>query len=495
MANKDKQKRDNFDQYCPNGIDLVRVRRMMEIDMAVVEEIAEEHGFESVDEMNAYLERMTSLGKTLDWVPRTSLGRAEDLVYDAWESPNRRRRVKLAREALKISSDCADAYMVLAEDAARSDEEACELYRLGVEAGARALGTEIFSNLVGHFWGSLETRPYMRARAGLAQSLCQLGRHREAVEHYWAMLRLNPPDNQGIRYILAACLLVDLDDTESLVKLLREYDGDITAVWYYTWALVTFMYQGDSPRARRRLRSALKQNPYVAPYLLLVRSLPKKLPDYIGIGDESEAVVYCDDFAPAWYKTQGAIAWLRLVLSEKPKRRQRANNLSGIPEVFLKAFEGGKQPSKDKGSSQSKKGNVVNIYTFKVSLKDAPRIWRKIDIRGNQTLHQLHEAIFQAFERFDEHIYAFFLSNKPWDISTEYGLPDPESEAKNAKRTKIDSLGLQVKNRFLYLFDFEVEWWHSIELLSIKEEEHMGKPHRIVESKGEAPPQYPPSEE
>ncbi|MDY7019288.1 MAG: hypothetical protein SU899_04370 [Chloroflexota bacterium] len=96
---------------------------------------------------------------------------------------------------------------------------------------------------------------------------------------------------------------------------------------------------------------------------------------------------------------------------------------------------------------------------------------------------------------------SFYLANPVlavlfiWDSSTEYGLPDPESEAKNAKRTKIDSLGLQVKNRFLYLFDFEVEWWHSIELLSIKEEEHMGKPHRIVESKGEAPLQYPPSEE
>lgn len=91
---------------------------------------------------------------------------------------------------------------------------------------------------------------------------------------------------------------------------------------------------------------------------------------------------------------------------------------------------------------------MARIYAFKVSLKDAPRIWRKIEVRGDQTLHQLHKAIFNAFERFEEHLYAFFLSNKPWDSSTQYGLPDPESEARSAKRTKIDSLGLQVKRSF-----------------------------------------------
>jgi len=335
----------------------------------------------------------------------------------------------------------------------------------------------------------------MRARAGLAECLCRLGKHKEAVEHYWAMLRLNHNDNQGIRYLLAACFLVDLGDTESLWELLKEYEGDITAAWYYNWALVTFIYQGDSLEARRRLKRALKQNPYVVPYLLLERRLPKRLPEYMGIGDEKEAVVYCADFGKAWYKTKGAIAWLKSVLSEKQGKRQPIASPQGVPEVFLKAFEHGKEPSIDKGSSQNQRGNMSRIYTFKVSLKDAPRIWRKIEVRGDQTLHQLHKAIFNAFERFEEHLYAFFLSNKPWDSSTEYGLPDSESEAKNAKRAKIDSLGLRAKKSFLYLFDFGDEWWHSIELLGVKEEECMGKYPRIVESEGEAPPQYPPCDE
>ena len=52
------------------------------------------------------------------------------------------------------------------------------------------------------------------------------------------------------------------------------------------------------------------------------------------------------------------------------------------------------------------------IHRFKVSLRDNPDIWRIIDIKGNQMLSSLHKAIFKAFDRFEEHQYSFFLSNK-----------------------------------------------------------------------------------
>jgi tetratricopeptide repeat protein len=45
--------------------------------------------------------------------------------------------------------------------------------------------------------------PYMRARLGLAHSLWTAGRRDEAVQHLQDMLRLNPGDNQGVRYTLS----------------------------------------------------------------------------------------------------------------------------------------------------------------------------------------------------------------------------------------------------------------------------------------------------
>jgi hypothetical protein len=103
--------------------------------------------------------------------PRTPLEQAQQLIYEAWEAPSGRRRVQLAREALKLSPDRADAYVLLAEEAARSLEEARDLYEQGMQAGERSLGPRAFKDDVGHFWGILETRPYMRARAGLAACL------------------------------------------------------------------------------------------------------------------------------------------------------------------------------------------------------------------------------------------------------------------------------------------------------------------------------------
>ena len=50
----------------------------------------------------------------------------------------RRRRVDLARKGLSISHDCADAYVLPAEETARSLVEARILYEEGVKAGERA---------------------------------------------------------------------------------------------------------------------------------------------------------------------------------------------------------------------------------------------------------------------------------------------------------------------------------------------------------------------
>jgi hypothetical protein len=73
----------------------------------------------------------------------TPLGKAQALMYRAFEEPDEQRRVRLAREALAICPDCADAYVLLAEHTT-SRKEALRLYEQGVAAGERALGPEGF---------------------------------------------------------------------------------------------------------------------------------------------------------------------------------------------------------------------------------------------------------------------------------------------------------------------------------------------------------------
>jgi hypothetical protein len=133
------------------------------------------------------------------------LSQAQDLIYDAWEEPNRQKCLALARKALRISPYCADAYNLLAENC-KSLKERQSLYEQGVKTGRLALGELFFNKQAGHFWRLIETRPYMRALAGWSECLWQNRCRPEAIANYKELLRLNPNDNQGIRYILINCL-------------------------------------------------------------------------------------------------------------------------------------------------------------------------------------------------------------------------------------------------------------------------------------------------
>jgi tetratricopeptide (TPR) repeat protein len=249
----------------------------------------------------------------------TPLERAQEIMYQAFEEPDPARRVQLAGEALTVSPDCADAHLVLAENAP-TRKDALEQYRQAVAAGERALGEDFFRNQVGHFWGILESRPYMRAREGLAHALWTAGRRDEAIGHLHEMLRLNPGDNQGLRYTLAGWLLAEGRD-DDLERLLEQYQEG-SALWAYTRALLAFRRQGDTLEARQLLKTAKLRNKYVPAYLTGVKFPPAESPGYYSLGDESEALMVVENCLPGWRSTPGAVAWLRGTI--KPARKKRA---------------------------------------------------------------------------------------------------------------------------------------------------------------------------
>ena len=236
--------------------------------------------------------------------------RAEELIFQAWETPHPHHRAELAQQALELWGDCADGWVVLAETVAGSAREAFLCYAEGVAAGERALGEEAFTNDVGHFWGLLETRPYMRSRAGLADALAAMGETGEAIAHYRALLRLNPADNQGIRYRLLNTL-IDSDQDKDARELLQQFDQDIMAEWAYNRALLSFRQHGATQVSAADCQAAIERNRFVPAYLFGRRRVPKQLPDYMGLGDNNEAVCYAAACKQLWRKTPGAIEWLK----------------------------------------------------------------------------------------------------------------------------------------------------------------------------------------
>ena len=151
-----------------------------------------------------------------------------------------------------------------------------------------------------------------------------------------------------------------------------------------------------------------------------------------------------------------------------------------------------KKPSKlaDKVVRRAEKGGP-NLYTLEVILTGGPisdefvqanpKISRTIEIRGDQTLNDLHGVIIAAFDRDDDH---------------QYGFSIPESRGKSGgKEVKpealISSLDLRVGALLRYHFDFGDDWFHDVKVKTLGEPDAEEKYPKVIQSIGESPPQYP----
>jgi hypothetical protein len=163
---------------------------------------------------------------------------------------------------------------------------------------------------------------------------------------------------------------------------------------------------------------------------------------------------------------------------------------------------------------KTKKGEKValadkRLYTLEVFLiggpmtrkfvRKNPVVSRTIEIRGDQTLGDLHRAIFDAFDREEEHMYEFQIGGKgPYDPKARrYVLPmafegssGGPKPAGDATRTTISSVGLKVDEAFGYWFDFGDDWWHQINVIKVSEEAPRGRYPKVIKRVGASPPQY-----
>ena len=151
----------------------------------------------------------------------------------------------------------------------------------------------------------------------------------------------------------------------------------------------------------------------------------------------------------------------------------------------------------------------MNIYTLEVFIISGlvnekfasknPIMSRTLEIRGDQTLAELHKIIFKAFDRYDEHLYEFQVGGKGPDDpkARRYGLPAYQDEISDdfkfvgdVEQTAIDSLKLKKDETFGYWFDFGDDWWHQVNVIAIEKKTPKGRYPKITDRVGQSPPQY-----
>jgi hypothetical protein len=129
--------------------------------------------------------------------------------------------------------------------------------------------------------------------------------------------------------------------------------------------------------------------------------------------------------------------------------------------------------------------------------KKNPVVSRTIKMRGDQTLEELHHIIFDAFGRFDEHMYEFQFGRGPMDpkapryvLAHAFDMAEDNPPAGKVDQTTLDSLSLEVGRSFGYWFDFGDDWWHQINVEAIEDKVPTGTFPKVTKRVGKSPPQY-----
>ena len=148
---------------------------------------------------------------------------AEDYYFDALETNDLDKQDELLEKCLALNPDHLDAKILLIINDYPpyfAVEKLQELER----AEKRKLKKEDLYE-PGRMYGIFETRPYMRCLLYIAQSACDAGMYKIALKYYELILKLNPNDNMGVRYVIPGLYLY-YDKRKPLEQLIDFYQEE-----------------------------------------------------------------------------------------------------------------------------------------------------------------------------------------------------------------------------------------------------------------------------
>ncbi len=302
---KEKEK-DVFPKTLPSPYQSERMHR-------AIGRLMDQHDFKSSKEAEQFIQNQI-MGKSVEEIQALTVfeppEEAQELAYKAMEAENPDEALELADEALQLDPDCIDALMIKVEFTARSIPDVIDSLKKIIARAEQKLGRKYFEENKGHFWGLVETRPYMRAQEFLTTSLKAAGHLKEAIKQAEQMLELNPNDNQGIRDSLLGMYL-ETGNLKGARNLIKRYPNEIMATFLWGQVLERYL-SGEVEEAAKFYKKASSKNPHVFDYLIGRKKYPLKYEQYYyAPGDESEAIQCFKEIGPAWKKHPEAIKWLK----------------------------------------------------------------------------------------------------------------------------------------------------------------------------------------
>src|SRR3974377_1168243 len=102
---------------------------------------------------------------------------------------------------------------------------------------------------------------------------------------------------------------------------------------------------------------------------------------------------------------------------------------------------------------------VPEVYQFHIWIRQiSPMIWRRLLVRSDSSLGDLHDIIQITFGWSDTHLHRFHIHGRDYGINRVGGL----WFSHDARAARLDSFQFRLNERFLYEYDLRDSWQHQV---------------------------------
>ncbi len=109
----------------------------------------------------------------------------------------------------------------------------------------------------------------------------------------------------------------------------------------------------------------------------------------------------------------------------------------------------------------SNKEQAVQVYQLRVWIREiSPQIWRRLLVRSDSTIAQLHDTLQIAFGWTDEHLHQFLIRGKPYGTGRSGGISFDD----NPHQIRLCDFHFCTRERWVYEYDLNNWWQHEIRL-------------------------------
>src|SRR4030095_6560809 len=99
------------------------------------------------------------------------------------------------------------------------------------------------------------------------------------------------------------------------------------------------------------------------------------------------------------------------------------------------------------------------IYQLKITLRGiSPLIWRRLLVRAETSIADLHYILQLAMGWTDSHLHRFLIQGKEYGSADDGGM----GFADDPKQIKVADFRFRLLERFLYEYDFRDNWQHDL---------------------------------